>query len=103
MPTKQTVAVLGAGGIMGFAMACNLARDGYAVRAWNRSREKPEPLNDDGAKIFDPPAQAAEGADVILTMVADADTVLDAMDGDDGALSAGAGEDAGGLARRDIG
>ena len=46
----------------------------------------------DGAEIFDTPAQAAEGADVILTMVADADTVLDAMNGDDGALSAdGAG------------
>ncbi len=88
MATKQTVAVLGAGGIMGFAMAGNLARDGYAVRAWNRSREKAEPLAADGAEIFDTPAQAAQGADVIITMVADADTVLDAMEGDAGALSA---------------
>lgn len=89
MATKQTVAVLGAGGIMGFAMARNLARDGYAIRAWNRSREKAEPLAEDGAEIFDSPAQAAEGADVILTMVADAATVLDAVDGNGGALSAG--------------
>jgi 3-hydroxyisobutyrate dehydrogenase len=87
MATKQTVAVLGAGGIMGFAMARNLARDGYAIRAWNRSREKAEPLTEDAAEIFDTPAQAAEGADVIITMVADADTVSDAMDGDGGALS----------------
>src|SRR6202000_199193 len=103
MADRQTVAVLGAGGLMGFAMARNLARDGYPIRAWNRAREKAEPLTQDGAEVFDTPAQAAEGAEVILTMVADADTVLDAMDGDEGALSAGAGEDAGGLARRDIG
>ena len=94
MATKQTVAVLGAGGLMGFAMAGNLARDGYAIRAWNRSREKAEPLSEDGAEIFDSPAQAAEGADVILTMVADADAVIDAMDGDSGALSAGRADDA---------
>ena len=87
MADKQTVAVLGAGGLMGFAMARNLARDGYAVRAWNRSREKAEPLAADGAEICDTPAQAAEGADVILTMVADADTVIDAMSGERGALT----------------
>ena len=87
MADKQTVAVLGAGGLMGFAMARNLARDGYAVRAWNRSRDKAEPLAADGAEICDTPAQAAEGADVILTMVADADTVIDAMSGERGALT----------------
>jgi 3-hydroxyisobutyrate dehydrogenase len=94
MATKQTVAVLGAGGIMGFAMAGNLARDGYAIRAWNRSREKAEPLSADGAEVLDTPAEAADGADVIITMVADADTVLDAIDGDGGALSAGRADDA---------
>ena len=88
MADKQTVAVLGAGGIMGFAMARNLARDGYAIRAFNRSREKAEPLTEDGAEVFDTPAQAAEGAEVVITMVADADTVMDVMDGDSGALSA---------------
>src|SRR6202020_2784817 len=88
MADKQTVAVLGAGGLMGFAMARNLARDGYAVRAWNRSRDKAEPLAADGAEICDTPAQAAEDAGVILTMVADADTVIDAMSGEQGALAA---------------
>lgn len=88
MASTQTVAVLGAGGIMGFAMARNLAHDGYAIRAWNRSREKAEPLAQDGAEICDTPAQAAEGADVILTMVADAGTVIEAMSGDQGALAA---------------
>jgi 3-hydroxyisobutyrate dehydrogenase len=94
MADKQTVAVLGAGGIMGFAMARNLAADGYAIRAWNRSREKAEPLHEDGAEIADTPAQAAEGADVIVTMVADADAVIDVMAGDAGALGAATPEDA---------
>ena len=39
MASQETVAVLGAGGMMGFPMARNLARSGISVRAWNRSRE----------------------------------------------------------------
>ncbi len=94
MDTRETIAVLGAGGTMGFAMAQNLVRGGYEVRAWNRSRDKAEPLTDDGAQVLDTPAEAANGAGVILTMISDADSVIEAMQGDDGALSAGAGGDA---------
>ena len=82
----ETVAVLGAGGTMGFAMARNIARAGIPVRAWNRSRDKAEPLAQDGAVIADTPAEAAEGATIVLTMLADADAVVSAMDTDDGAL-----------------
>ncbi len=82
----QTVAVLGAGGTMGFAMARNIARAGITVRAWNRSRRKAEPLAADGAYIADTPAEAAAGAGVVLTMLADADAAVTAMEGDDGAL-----------------
>ena len=85
---RETIAVLGAGGTMGFAMARNLARDGYDVRAWNRSRDKAEPLTDDGAQVLDSAAAAAAGATVILTMLPDAEAVLAAMEGDDGAASA---------------
>lgn len=88
MADKQTVAVLGAGSVMGFAMARNMARGGYPVRAWNRSRDKAEPLTEDGAQVVDSPAEAAQGADVILTMLADADAVLSCMEGEDGALAA---------------
>ena len=44
---SDTVAVIGAGGTMGFGMTRNIARAGIAVRAWNRSREKAEPLAED--------------------------------------------------------
>jgi 3-hydroxyisobutyrate dehydrogenase len=81
MARDETVAVLGAGGTMGFAMARNLARAGFALQAWNRSREKAEPLAGEGALILDTPAEAVDGADVILTMLSDADAVLGAIDG----------------------
>ncbi len=88
MAGKETVAVLGAGGTMGFAMARNLLRNGISVRAWNRSRDRAELLARDGAQVCDTPAEAAEGASVILTMLADADAVLNVMTGERGALSA---------------
>lgn len=75
----ETIAVLGAGGTMGLPMARNLARAGFAVTAWNRSREKAEPLAEDGVQIADSPHQAAQQATVLLTMLADSDAVLDSM------------------------
>jgi 3-hydroxyisobutyrate dehydrogenase len=75
------VAVLGTG-IMGAAMARNLLAEGMEVRAWNRSREKAEPLEEDGAEVADSPADAARGADFLLTMLADADAVEEAIAGD---------------------
>ncbi|BAC69253.1 3-hydroxyisobutyrate dehydrogenase [Streptomyces avermitilis] len=78
MTDTLTVSVLGTG-IMGAAMARNLARAGHTVRAWNRTRAKAEPLAADGAHIADTPAEAVEGADVVLTMLHDGDAVLGVM------------------------
>jgi 3-hydroxyisobutyrate dehydrogenase len=80
MNDERTVAVLGAGGTMGFAMARNLARAGFKVRAWNRSREKAEPLGEDGATVLDTAAEAAQGAEVILTMLSSGDAVIESID-----------------------
>jgi 3-hydroxyisobutyrate dehydrogenase len=87
----ETVAVLGAGGTMGFPIARNIARAGIPVRAWNRSRDKAEPLTEDAAYIADSPAEAARGAGIVITMLADEDTVIAAMDGPRGALSSMSG------------
>ncbi|MFD3837280.1 NAD(P)-binding domain-containing protein, partial [Streptomyces sp. NPDC058642] len=62
MTDQLTVSVLGTG-IMGAAMARNLARAGHTVRAWNRSRAKAEPLAADGIAVAGTPAEAVEGAD----------------------------------------
>jgi len=72
----ETVAVLGAGGTMGLPIARNIARAGIEVRAWNRTREKAESLKEDGATVFGSPGEAADGATVLLTMLADADAVI---------------------------
>ena len=88
MASRETVALLGAGATMGFPMARNLARGGISVRAWNRSRDKAEPLAKDGVQVCGSPAEAAEGASVILTMLADANAVIDVVAGEQGAFSA---------------
>ena len=62
-----TVAVLGTG-IMGAPMARNLAKAGLTVRAWNRSREKAEPLAADGVSVHGTVAEAVEAADAVVTM-----------------------------------
>jgi 3-hydroxyisobutyrate dehydrogenase len=79
MPKQMTVAVLGAGGTMGLPMARNIARAGLRVQAWNRSPEKARPLADEGVDIAGDPRAAVEGADVVITMLADADAVLEVM------------------------
>jgi len=71
----STIAVLGTG-TMGAPMARNLAAAGFTVRAWNRHRGKAEPLANDGITIAGSPADAAAGADVLLTMLFDAESVL---------------------------
>ncbi|MFG2129818.1 NAD(P)-dependent oxidoreductase [Streptomyces sp. NPDC048751] len=78
MTDKLTVSVLGTG-IMGAAMARNLARAGHTVRAWNRSGAKAEPLAADGIHIAATPAEAVRGADVVLTMLYDGGAALDVM------------------------
>jgi len=80
MANGNTVAVLGTG-IMGAAMVRNLLKAGMEVRAWNRSREKAEPLAEDGATVADSPAEAAEGVSFVLTMLSDADTIADVVGG----------------------
>jgi 3-hydroxyisobutyrate dehydrogenase len=60
-------------------MSRNLLRAGFAVRAWNRTRDRAEPLAGDGASIVSTPAEAAEGAGVIITMLSDGDAVLETI------------------------
>ncbi|MFI0357379.1 NAD(P)-dependent oxidoreductase [Actinomadura sp. 9N407] len=72
------VALLGTG-IMGAPMARNLLRHGLEVRVWNRTRSRAEPLAADGAVVAGSPAEAAAGADVVITMLTDGDAVLAAM------------------------
>jgi 3-hydroxyisobutyrate dehydrogenase len=85
----STIAVLGTG-TMGAPMAHNLAAAGFNVRAWNRSRDKAEPLARDGITIGGSPAGAAAGADVLITMLFDVAAVREVAPAALGALADGA-------------
>ena len=74
--SRLTVAVLGTG-LMGGPMARNVANAGLTVRAWNRTADRARPLEGDGATVVERPAEAVEGADVALTMLADATATLE--------------------------
>ena len=70
----ETVAVLGTG-TMGGPMARNIARAGYEVRAWNRTRATAEAAASDGATVAGTPEEAAADAGFVLTMLADGEAV----------------------------
>ncbi|MEV4419105.1 NAD(P)-dependent oxidoreductase [Patulibacter sp. NPDC049589] len=78
MPATPTVALLGTG-TMGAPMARNLLRAGLPLRVWNRTADKARPLADDGAELFDDPAAAVRGADVVVTMLDAADAVRETI------------------------
>ncbi len=73
-----SVALLGTG-IMGAPMGRNMLRAGLPLRAWNRTVAKALALEPDGAQVARTPAEAVGDAQVIVTMLADAEAVADAM------------------------
>ncbi|MBT0726468.1 NAD(P)-dependent oxidoreductase [Rosenbergiella australiborealis] len=79
MQTKiNTVAVLGLGAI-GHAFAVNLAKKSFNLRAWNRSEEKGSDLVQYGATVSKTPAQAVEGSQAVILMLANAEITLDVV------------------------
>ena len=60
----------GLGDVVG-ALTEGLAEAGHAVTAWNRTRDKAEPLEAHGARIADGPAAAVEDAEVVICMLSD--------------------------------
>jgi 3-hydroxyisobutyrate dehydrogenase len=70
------IAFLGTG-TMGLPMARNLVNAGFDVRAWNRTVDRAEPLRELGAQIVQTQDQAAQGAELLITMLSDAEAVLE--------------------------
>jgi len=72
------VAVLGTG-IMGAGMARSLLRSGLDVTVWNRSPRRAAPLAADGARVAGTAAEAVAGADAVLTMLWEGESVAEVM------------------------
>ncbi|MEN8712480.1 MAG: 2-hydroxy-3-oxopropionate reductase [Arenicellales bacterium] len=85
----ETVAYIGLG-IMGRPMALNLLRAGYTVRVWARRSESMQPLIEAGATACSSPADAASGADIIITNVSDTIDVEQVILGDSGVIEGAA-------------
>jgi len=74
------ISLLGCG-LMGSPMARRLLAAGFPLRVWNRSRAKAEALVPAGASVADSPAEAARGADIVITMLAHGGVVEEVLFG----------------------
>ncbi|MFI7587182.1 NAD(P)-dependent oxidoreductase [Spongisporangium articulatum] len=83
MAEPLDVGVIGLG-TMGAPMARHLVEAGHRVTVWNRTRAKEEPLAALGAARASSPAEAAGGADVVLTCVSDEPDLREVVLGPDG-------------------
>src|SRR6185295_14560398 len=70
--TMTSVAFVGLG-VMGRGMAGRLLDAGFPLAVWNRRRDRTDALAERGARLATSPHDAAGGADVIVSMVADDD------------------------------
>jgi 3-hydroxyisobutyrate dehydrogenase-like beta-hydroxyacid dehydrogenase len=73
-------------GNMGSGMARNLVRAGFDVTVYNRTRRKAEAI--EKARVAGSPAEAATGADAVMTMLADDPAVEAVVFGENGIASA---------------
>jgi 3-hydroxyisobutyrate dehydrogenase len=73
-------------GTMGRPMALNLLKAGHLVRVFNRTHSKMEPVVAAGAQAADSYSDAAQGADVVITMLSDSPDVKEVVLGPPGAL-----------------
>ncbi len=72
---EQQIALLGTG-LMGFPMARNIARAGFALKVWNRTRAKATPLAAEGITIADTLAEAVGSSNAVISMVSDGGALL---------------------------
>jgi 3-hydroxyisobutyrate dehydrogenase-like beta-hydroxyacid dehydrogenase len=87
MNNNQSVAFIGLGA-MGFPMAGHLAKAGFAVTVFNRTRSVAERWQQVyGGTVAATPAEAAAGVDVACVCVGNDDDVRSVVYGDDGVIA----------------
>jgi 3-hydroxyisobutyrate dehydrogenase-like beta-hydroxyacid dehydrogenase len=74
-------------GQMGAGIAANILKAGHDLVVWNRSPEKAEPLVRNGAVMARTPREAANGREIVLTMLADDGALEAVLSGDDGLIA----------------
>jgi 3-hydroxyisobutyrate dehydrogenase-like beta-hydroxyacid dehydrogenase len=66
----MNIAFIGLGN-MGSAMATNLLKAGHTLTVYNRTRARADALKSLGARVVSTPGEAAAGAEIAITMLAD--------------------------------
>jgi len=84
--SKPKVALLGLG-IMGTGMAHRLLSAKFPLAVYNRNHDKCLPLIKEGATAAATPREAATGAQIVISMVANDDASRDVWMGENGALA----------------
>jgi len=74
-------------GDMGSLIVPRLMAAGHKVTGWNRTKPKAQELIDAGMKWAETPRQAAQGADIVFSIVTDAKAVRSVALGPDGIIS----------------
>ncbi|WP_214801192.1 NAD(P)-dependent oxidoreductase [Exiguobacterium sp. ERU656] len=82
----KTVGFIGLG-VMGQGMVRNLLKSGFAVKGYNRTKEKGLPLEQDGATIVDTIKEAVTGANVVISIVGYPEDVEQIYFSEDGILA----------------
>ncbi len=75
---RPRLALLGTG-MMGLPMARRLCQAGFDLCVWNRSPEKAQPLQADGARIAHNAVDAVANAEVVITLLTDGDAVANLL------------------------
>ncbi len=83
---KKHIGFIGTG-LMGRGMARCLIRQGHRVRIYKRTRAKAEEVAQLGGTVAETPADAARGAEVVITMLADPAALLGVVEGEQGVLA----------------
>jgi 3-hydroxyisobutyrate dehydrogenase-like beta-hydroxyacid dehydrogenase len=79
----ETIAVLGLGG-MGAGAARRLLEKGHRITVWNRTMDRSAPLVERGAETARSPGEAAAGAGIVITFLADDKALEEVVLGPDG-------------------
>src|SRR5215831_15161731 len=83
-PSDTCIAFVGLG-VMGYPMAGHLARAGYSVRVFNRTRARAEAwAREYSGEVCDTPAAAARHSDIVFMCVGNDDDVRSVVNGDVG-------------------
>jgi 2-hydroxy-3-oxopropionate reductase len=79
---KSKIGFIGTG-LMGFPMAKNILKAGYNLKAFNRSKNKAEPLKEFGGEIAHSIKDVVKDSDILITMLTDDNAIDEVMGSSD--------------------